>query len=482
MNVSDSSYRPVPSRAARRGRTAGRLVGALVVATVLWLVGARIASALDLDNDPPVTTLVTNMLQSSGSSQTVRLSKDLPVLFQGFRTGPHPGGYELTSISMYVRRTHESRYMTINAGMYRDLPVARYKVAPLTRAGNLNDFAHNEWQAPPNTYLEPNTNYFFALNCDVGCANDNYAQFGTTYSYGEDAGRAEGWRIENYVGFRKVDIPNLFSDYNRVMRIRIKGRPSPDRAYRTRIVSSPRDGDRYRHGEHIDIALTFTTDVYVQLFGPESSIGIQVGEATDRDHARRATYLSGTGTNRLLYRYQVQIGDSDADGIGVDAGGANSGFEGRLPTTAPSNGLVTVNRYFPGIANAGRHKVDGSLHVTDVAITSRPAHGDGYRLGERIEVTLTFSTEALATGASSIAIRVGDASDNYRAARYLSGSGSNRLVYGYQVQFDDYDADGISVDSGGPHFPRRGLGSDELALFGIDADDRQAAPGEFHAL
>ena len=86
-------------------------------------------------------------------------------------------------------------------------------------------------------------------------------------------------------------------------------------------------------------------------------------------------------------------------------------------------------------------------------ITSTPAHPDGYRLDEDIEVTLTFSADAyVPDGDSSIAIRVGDAADgsNYRAARYVSGSGTPRLVYRYRVQYDDYDADGIGVDVGGP--------------------------------
>ena len=94
---------------------------------------------------------------------------------QGFRTGPHRGGYELESIWLYVRDTHESRYMTIRAEVYRDATM-RHKVATLTR-GQLNDYAHNEWKAGANTYLEPDTDYWFVLDCVSGCANDNWAQF-----------------------------------------------------------------------------------------------------------------------------------------------------------------------------------------------------------------------------------------------------------------------------------------------------------------
>ena len=72
----------------------------------------------------------------------------------------------------YVRDTWESRYMTIDAGLYRDIRTRPRKVVSLTR-GQLNDYAHNEWKAPANTYLEPNTNYWFMLDCVSGCANDN---------------------------------------------------------------------------------------------------------------------------------------------------------------------------------------------------------------------------------------------------------------------------------------------------------------------
>ena len=284
------------------------------------------------------------MVQPSGSDLVVCLSEGQDGLFQGFRTGPNQGGYELTSILLYVRATHESRYMTINPGLYRG------------------------------------------------------------------------------------------------------------RAYRTEIVSTPENGGTYLYGENIDVALTFNTDVYVPEEGSE--IGIRVGEAADGPTYRAAEYLSGSGTNRLVYRYRVQMGDSDADGISVDAGGPDTGYSRWVPTIVASPGLLPVDRYFPGRADDGNHKVDGSLQVTDVEITSRPGHGDGYRFGEEIEVALTFSAEAfVGQDGSAIAIRVGDGAgeDTYRAARYVSGSGTKRLLYRYRVQFADFDADGISVDVGGAH-------------------------------
>ena len=72
---------------------------------------------------------------------------------QRFRTGPNPAGYELDGITLYVRDTRESRYMTIVAGLYRRIGDRYVHVTNLSR-GQLDDFAHNEWWAPADTYLK----------------------------------------------------------------------------------------------------------------------------------------------------------------------------------------------------------------------------------------------------------------------------------------------------------------------------------------
>ena len=423
----------------------GALRAGLVLLAGLTALAAA-APAAAQDHHPPVASLVKNLDQPSGPDIRTVLSKNQDGLMQGFRTGSNRGGYELESIWLYVRDTHESRYMTIRAAVYRDAAM-RHQVATLTR-GQLNDYAHNEWKAGANSYLEPDTDYWFVLDCDSGCANDNWAQFGTTYSEGEDGGDEPGWSIHDRMRFRRPD-EGWFRDNNEALRIRVRGRPSPYRAYRTEIVSTPRDGRVYHYGEHIDIALTFNVAVYVPERG--SSIAIRVGDTAAGSNYRAAEYHSGSLTNRLVYRYQVQLGDVDTDGISVDAGGPNSGFVGTVPTIVASFGLLPVHDSYPGLADDSRHLAFGEFHVHDVAITSIPAHEDGYRVGEEIDVTVKFSIEAYATGASVLAIRIGDtAPANYRPAQYVSGSGTDRLTYRYRVQLDDYDADGISVDAGGP--------------------------------
>ena len=421
----------------------------LPIAAALGLL-AQDARAADEYDDPPMSTMATNMGQPTQSERTICLNSATSGLQQGFTTGPNPSGYQLDKIWLHVRDTHESRYMTVKARLHKVAGGRHIHVADLTR-GQLNDNADNAWQAPDDTYLEPDTEYVFTLDCVHGCANDNLAQFGSTFYRGEDSATEPGWSIGDRLNRRSTGGDNWYRDPWNALRMKVEGRPSPNRAYRTEIVSTPKDGHAYRLGENIDIALTYNAPVYVNPAYP-LSIDMLVGDAGDGSDNREAHYLSGSGTWSLVFRYRVQLGDSDADGVAVNPGGADSGYGGSIPMLVWAFGQLPVKRHFPGLPDRDGHKVDGSFRVTGMDIASTPAHPDGYRLGEDIEVALTFSTEAHAKDGSSIAIRVGDAAAgaNYRAARYVSGSGTRRLVYRYRVQDGDRDADGISVDIGGP--------------------------------
>ena len=204
-----------------RPRGGARWTGAILLAVATALVVAVAASAQTYD--PPITTLVKNTDQLS--ERVVLLNEFQDGLNQAFRTGPNLGGYELTSILLHVHDTHESRYMLINAGIYLYNGSGFTRVTDLIR-GQLDDYAYNEWWAPENTYLEPDTEYYFLLDCTAGCANDNIAQFRTTYSSEDDPGAEEGWDIHDHLGFRSAGDPDWRWDARLILRIEIKGRPS----------------------------------------------------------------------------------------------------------------------------------------------------------------------------------------------------------------------------------------------------------------
>ena len=421
---------------------------AAYVLTAVVILAAVAAHAQPYD--PPIAPLVTNMLQPPGPDGIATLDGQRDGLYQAFKTGPNPGGYELQSIWLYVRNAHESRHMTIDAGLYRGVPPDADRIATLTRR-TLKDFSHNRWRAPGNTFLEPNTTYVFVLDCTAGCEHGRVAEIGTTRSSREDPGSEHGWSVEDHLGFRSSHTGDWSSDYRWVFRMRVKGRLSPFRAYKAQIISRPSFGDTYRHGENIDVALTFNTAVYVR--GSDSTIAIQVGDGDVEMKSRTAHYLFGSGTCLLVYRYQVSMNDTDTNGVSLGLNEANTAFGASVPVVITRLGWLPVRQHYPSVFDNPRHKVDGSFHVSNVEIISRPEEDDIYRPDEDIVIALTFSMAAYARPDSVIALRVGDATDgvSYRAAGYLSGSGTKRLLYRYRVHLSDFDESGIAVNGSGPN-------------------------------
>ena len=86
-------------------------------------------------------------------------------------------------------------------------------------------------------------------------------------------------------------------------------------------------------------------------------------------------------------------------------------------------------------------RVNDSVFARTVDLTSMPSTG-GYRTGEVIEATVTFSGAVDVTGTPTLALKVGA---NRREAAYVSGAGTSSLVFTYTVADDDNDNDGVTV-------------------------------------
>src|SRR5205807_545784 len=71
-------------------------------------------------------------------------------------------------------------------------------------------------------------------------------------------------------------------------------------------VTGPANGT-YGAGQNLDFTVNYSENVNVT---GTPTIGLTVGAT-----ARSASYVSGSGTNALVFRYTVQAGDNDTDGI-----------------------------------------------------------------------------------------------------------------------------------------------------------------------
>ena len=197
------------------------------------------------------------------------------------------------------------------------------------------------------------------------------------------------------------------------------------------IASAPEE-EAYRVGEEIAVRVVFDDVVHVT---GQPTLALSIGAAT-----RQAAFAAGSGTAELTFRYVVQAGDYDHDGISIAAGPGS--LTGGTIQDAAGNAAA---RAFNALAHAQAHRVDASRPAVEgVAIASSPV-GNAYAAGQHVEVRIVFSEEVHVTGQPTLALSIGAET---RLAAYLAGSGTKELIFRYVVQVGDYDDDGISVAAG----------------------------------
>ena len=215
------------------------------------------------------------------------------------------------------------------------------------------------------------------------------------------------------------------------------------------IISRPAAGTTYGRKETIEFAVTFSREVEVK---GRPIMGIWVSPRW-----RAARYERGSGTDTLVFGYTVRDGDRDGNGVSVHNGYHDGkrwhGF-GLSSVINVKDTDIGVSRIYRGIGNQSGHRADSSIlrDAVGLQIVSTPANGVAYGVGEDIEIEIRYQEAVSVTGRKGIAIRVGDHGSGrptYRAARYVRGSSSDRIVYGYTVRSGERDDTGISVDRGG---------------------------------
>ena len=218
------------------------------------------------------------------------------------------------------------------------------------------------------------------------------------------------------------------------------------------INSSPNDGSSYRDGEAIEVKVN--TDAKVEVEGAPV-MSLYIGGSGESGW-RGAKFDRGSGSRSLVFRYKVQPGDFDSDGISVsgaasdDDGTAAYGFSGNIYAAGTD---VPIEYGHPGLQAGQSHSVDGRPYVQGVEVNSSPPDGwEAYRADQTIEFTFGFNTDVVVEGDVTIGVFVGrddlDWSDKYRQAGYLRGSGSDTIVFGYTVRPGDMDSQGITLQPG----------------------------------
>ncbi len=143
-----------------------------------------------------------------------------------------------------------------------------------------------------------------------------------------------------------------------------------------------------------------------------------------------ATYVSGSGSNALVFSYTVAAGQNTAD-LALAASTAIALNGATIRDAAGNNAVLTAaNGYNPV----------GMLQINTVApavsaVATSPANGN-LTTGATVTLTVTFSAAVtVAGGTPTIALNDGG------TANYVSGSGSNALVFSYTVAAGQNAAD-----------------------------------------
>ena len=214
------------------------------------------------------------------------------------------------------------------------------------------------------------------------------------------------------------------------------------------VASDAGDDDTYALGDRIRVQVTFGEAVSV-TGAPRLKIDM------DPAHwgAKWAAYEGGDGTTELVFAYEVAEPNESTGGIAVLA----NTLELNGGTIRSASGDADAHLSHAGLGHDPAHKVDWQLTpapdttapalvaVSAVRVSSSPASGDTYALGETIRVSVAFGDAVEVSGSPRLTIDMDPAYWGEHQAVYESGSGTSSLTFAYTVVQPNLSTQGVAV-------------------------------------
>ncbi|MBY0518778.1 MAG: hypothetical protein K2P81_17840 [Bacteriovoracaceae bacterium] len=189
-------------------------------------------------------------------------------------------------------------------------------------------------------------------------------------------------------------------------------------------VTLPSNGT-YGSGDILDFILTFSHTVNV-VGTPHLSLTI--GSTT-----RLAAYTSGTGTTQLTFRYIIQAGEVDSNGIAVATSLTFGGGE-----SIKSTGNVAMLNFYTVPSSAGILVAENRPVISSFIVNNGT-----YYIGQSFTFTAVFNSAVTITGTPRIPITLDTGGPIY--ATYLSGSGTTNITFTATVTSGTDDATGVVI-------------------------------------
>ena len=177
--------------------------------------------------------------------------------------------------------------------------------------------------------------------------------------------------------------------------------------------------------------------------GSAASAGNQVFSLGDLFHTRANVPLAGLRSESASFSFRISISGSGEGSIEI--GATTSSAEDTSGQSGFSIGNPASGATVPRFGLVGH--TAAVRYIYHAEVMSKPADGASYKAGEHIAVLFLVSRAASPANAPPMAgIWLGNGAEHYRAAQRVGShefGGFQTLVYSYEVQAGDADADGI---------------------------------------
>jgi Domain of unknown function (DUF4347)/Bacterial Ig-like domain/Cadherin domain len=339
--------------------------------------------------------------------------------------------YVPNATTINARKTSTSETFTVTA--------TDNNASPATGTATLTVNITGANDAPTNLALSAATvNQSAGANATVGALSSTDVDTGETFTYTLVTGTGDtdngsfnisggNLRATNpanlaagtySVRVRTTDASS--STYDKVLSITVVDDVAPT----VTSVSVPSNG-WYAAGQNLDFTVNLSEAVIVNTTGGTPRIALTVGSTTVY-----ATYVSGSGTSALTFRYTVQASELDTDGIVVGALGLNGGT---IQDAAGNNATLTLN----SVGSTAAVKVDAvnpsAPSAPDLNIGSDTGASSTDNITSDNTPTLSGTAEANSTvaiydGTTLLGTATADGTGNWSYTTSTLSNGSHTLT------------------------------------------------------
>lgn len=199
----------------------------------------------------------------------------------------------------------------------------------------------------------------------------------------------------------------------------------------TQIVQlTPPQNSTYTSGENLDFKIKYNKNVLVTNI---PRIALEIGGQT-----KYASYISGTATSELTFRYIAQVNDEDVDGIALIQSSIDLNSTATIKSQIDLDAELDFSSLIPNLSLVKISNVDPIVSAVTI-----PTSGH-YKETQNLDFTLSTNVNIDVIGQPRLSLQIG-ASQRY--ATYLSGTGTKNLVFRYTISPSDQDNDGIDLSS-----------------------------------